>query len=530
MGYTPHVVVIGGGSTGTGVARDLAMRGLDVTLLERGTLASGTSGAMHAVLHSGARYAVDDPEVAAACRRENRILRDIAAPCVSDTGGVFVSLPADPPGYVERAMAACEDAGIETIPLDAAGLRDHEPTLASTVTSGFTVPDAVIDPFRLCVATARSAHRFGADIRTHAAVVDIDVEGGAVSSLLVRSRDPGQETESTSTLTSIEPDYVVNAAGPAAAQVADLAGVSVPMQPAQGAMVAVDRSELKTVVNRCRPRTEGDIAVPFGSTAVLGTTDRTIEDSDAVEPNPDAVDFVLDEVGALVPRLRDARPFRAYWGVRALSPADGGERVTRHWSLHDHEARDDIWGLVTVFGGKLTIHRQIAKAVADHVCDQFGIDRPCRTAEFDLPDPIPTTDPSPPNPLLCEDEGVRRATVQAVLDDGELSPDGDLDAVRSRTRAGMGACQGGSCGHRLAAELSPAAPVSVVDRQLESFAAARWRGRRQVLWGDNLADAAMTYRHAESLRRGEADQRGAADPIEWWQFDQGPDAREDEQA
>ncbi len=531
MGYTPHVVVIGGGSTGTGVARDLAMRGLEVTLLDRGSLASGTSGAMHAVLHSGARYAVDDPEVAAACRRENRILRDIAAPCVSETGGLFASLPSDPPAYVDRAMDACAAADIETTALDAAALRNREPTLSSDVTGGFTVPDAVIDPFRLCVATARSAHRYGADIRTHATVVDIDIEDGAVASILVRSTDPGREAGSTATLTSIEPDYVVNAAGPAAARVADDAGLSVPMRPSQGAMVAVERSDLATVVNRCRPRTEGDIAVPFGSSAVLGTTDREIDGPDAVDPDPAAVDFLLDELGALVPRLRDARPFRAYWGVRALSPADDGDRVTRQWSLLDHEVRDDVWGLVTVFGGKLTIHRQIAEAVADHVCDQFGIDRPCRTAEFALPDPVPqTSDRRTPNPELCECEGVRRATVRDVLDDAELPPGADLDAVRTRTRSGMGACQGGHCGPRLAAELSPAAPSSVVNRQLDSFTESRWQGRRHALWGDNLADAAATYRDDESLRRGETGQRGAADPIEWWEFDHGPGAREDEHA
>ncbi|MFW6265589.1 MAG: FAD-dependent oxidoreductase, partial [Halanaeroarchaeum sp.] len=86
------VVVVGGGATGTGIARDLAMRGADVILLEKDSLAEGTSGRMHGLLHSGSRYAVSDPESARQCIAENRILREIASHCVEETGGLFVQL------------------------------------------------------------------------------------------------------------------------------------------------------------------------------------------------------------------------------------------------------------------------------------------------------------------------------------------------------------------------------------------------------------------------------------------------------
>ena len=73
----PHVIVVGGG-TGGALAHDLALRGLAVTLLERGELTSGTTGRHHGLLHSGSRYAVNDPESAVECIAENRILRRIA--------------------------------------------------------------------------------------------------------------------------------------------------------------------------------------------------------------------------------------------------------------------------------------------------------------------------------------------------------------------------------------------------------------------------------------------------------------------
>src|SRR6056297_4349969 len=99
MAATPSALVIGGGSTGTGIARDLAMRGLDVTLVEQGNLTHGTTGRMHGLLHSGGRYAVSDQASATECIEENRVLRDIASHCVELTGGLFVQRPEDSDDY-----------------------------------------------------------------------------------------------------------------------------------------------------------------------------------------------------------------------------------------------------------------------------------------------------------------------------------------------------------------------------------------------------------------------------------------------
>ncbi|MDA8068257.1 MAG: FAD-dependent oxidoreductase, partial [Actinomycetota bacterium] len=99
---TTDVLVIGGGATGAGAAWDAALRGLDVILVERADLAEGTSGRFHGLLHSGARYAVKDPRAARECIAENRILRHVAADCVEDTGGLFVTTPWDDPAYADR--------------------------------------------------------------------------------------------------------------------------------------------------------------------------------------------------------------------------------------------------------------------------------------------------------------------------------------------------------------------------------------------------------------------------------------------
>src|SRR3990170_7918498 len=107
MRFETEVLVIGGGSTGAGVLRDAAMRGFSATLVERGDLATGTTGRFHGLLHSGGRYAVKDPKSAEECIRENRVLRRIAADCIEDTGGLFVTTPLDDATYADRFAEAC---------------------------------------------------------------------------------------------------------------------------------------------------------------------------------------------------------------------------------------------------------------------------------------------------------------------------------------------------------------------------------------------------------------------------------------
>ena len=85
------VLVIGGGATGTGVLRDLAMRGFQCVLVERRDLAYGTTGRYHGLLHSGGRYVVKDSQAARECIEENQILRHIMPHCIEDTGGYLCS-------------------------------------------------------------------------------------------------------------------------------------------------------------------------------------------------------------------------------------------------------------------------------------------------------------------------------------------------------------------------------------------------------------------------------------------------------
>src|SRR5215469_18825702 len=106
------LLVIGGGATGAGVAWDASLRGLDVVLVERHDLATGTSGRFHGLLHSGGRYAVKDPNAADECARENPIIQDVAADAVENTGGLFVTTPFDDPAYADQFVEGCRNTGV----------------------------------------------------------------------------------------------------------------------------------------------------------------------------------------------------------------------------------------------------------------------------------------------------------------------------------------------------------------------------------------------------------------------------------
>ena len=90
------VIIIGGGATGAGTARDCALRGLSVLLVERFDFTAGATGRNHGLLHSGARYAVTDPESAEECIRENIILKRVAPGVLRGMSRFFMSFRENP--------------------------------------------------------------------------------------------------------------------------------------------------------------------------------------------------------------------------------------------------------------------------------------------------------------------------------------------------------------------------------------------------------------------------------------------------
>ena len=560
MSNKPHVVVIGGGSTGCGIARDLAMREIDVTLVEQGNLTHGTTGRMHGLLHSGGRYAVADQIAAEECIDENRILRDIASHCVEMTGGLFVKRPEDTEEYFQKKLEGCKECNIPAEVLSAEEAREIEPYLAKDIDKAIRVPDGAIDPFRLCVANAASAEEHGARIETHAPVVDILKEDGEVVGVEVEHESgPGKRVHrEPGTREEIRADYVVNATGAWAGRIGEMAGLEkeINVRPGKGVMTIMNTRQVDTVVNRCKPKGDADIVVPHETTCILGTTDVEVDDPEDYPEEQWEVDLMIDTLSELVPILEEARTIRSFWGVRPLyEPPETGTSdstdITRRYFLLDHEERDNVEGMTSIVGGKFTTYRLMAEEISDHVCEKFGIDAECETADVPLPgsedhevlddymdeygirSPIgrrstqrlgsrtdEVLDYDGPNPTVCECEAVTRAEIQDSIE----SAGSDLNATRIRTRASMGNCQGAFCCHRMAAELYGEYDADIAYDAWDELYQERWKGERHALWGTQLSQAALKYSlHATTMNR-DKDAATTDSVVDFAAFDSGATA------
>jgi glycerol-3-phosphate dehydrogenase len=494
-----EVAVIGGGATGAGVLRDLALRGIDAILLEKGELTAGTSGRNHGLLHSGARYAVEDPESARECFAENQILKRIASPCIEPTGGFFLALPRDPPHYAEDLLKACSKLDLPAEEIPVANVLRKEPALSPYIKRAIEVPDASIDPFRLIRSNAEDAEKQGARIFPHHQVVAISTSAGIVQGLQAIDSQTGEEL-------AIACPFIINAAGVWAGNIARMAGASLDILFSKGSLVVLNRRLVNSVMNRCRPPSNGDILVPHGPALILGTTSQTVSEIEDPSPEEEEVDLLLSEGELMVPQVSSARAIRAYAGVRPLmgtrETGEDSRKVSRDFLLVDHGEADQIKGFFSIMGGKLTTYRLMAEKTVDAVVKAMGRRTPCTAAEKLLPfsEQYNFHDLGSrlrqigslksyreTRELLCECELVSREEIAQEI---RNQPRPHLKEIQERTRVGMGPCQGGFCSPRLTALLLEAGkiPPGTSLPMLKHFLEERWKGTRPVLWGPQLRE------------------------------------------
>ncbi len=493
------VIVIGGGSTGTGIARDLALRGLSPLLLEKDDLAAGATGACQGLLHSGGRYVVSDPQSAKECYSENRILRRIAPSCVEETDGLFVSLPEDGLEYQEEFVGACEAIGLPFDVLSPEKAISLEPNLSRAVIGAVRVPDASINPFTLAFENAKAAAALGGRIMPHTRVAGLIVEGGRVKGVRAINSKNGETFEAYS-------EFVINATGAWASEVVRTVGLSIPLVYSKGSILITSRRPTQMVINRCRLPSNGDIVVPNETTGLIGTTSIQVEQLDQLTIEPREVEILLREAAKMVPSTRSARVIRAFAGVRPLfrQPAVKDDRqVSRGFVIIDHEARDGLDGLASIVGGKMATYRLMAEKLVDLVCEKLGMKAECATHREPLPSsqkrgfvslaerlkrtcPEKRKDPQG-DLIVCECELVTRKEIEEALVVGGAS---DLNDIRIQTRMGTGPCQGAFCVCKtlgILAEMGKLGDASANGR-LRDFLERRWRGIHPIVTGDQLKE------------------------------------------
>lgn len=364
----PRAVIIGAGFTGMATAYDLAQRGFKVVVVERGEIASGTSGRTHGLLHSGGRYCVTDQESAVECIEENLILKRICGQCIEPNGGYFVALNDADLEYGQKFAVGAPACGIQIEEFTGEQLRKNEPAVSKKIIQAYSVPDGSFDPLRLAWAFGAGAIQYQAEFLIYHEVTGFTKDGkGKLTGVIALDRSTGQ----SSTLAA---DVIVNATGAWAGLVAGLGGIHVDVRPTPGVMVAVDQRLTETVINRLTPPDDGDIVIPQRRMLVIGTTSFEVEDVDYIPLDPKQTELMIERGSEMIPGIRNAKIRGVYMSSRPLiGEGAAGRSLTRTFKTYDHEDLDGIAGIVSVIGGKATTCRLMAEKVTDLICNKMGI-------------------------------------------------------------------------------------------------------------------------------------------------------------
>ena len=374
----PRVVIIGAGFTGVATAHDLALRGFEVTVIDRGDICNGTSGRTHGLLHCGGRYAVKDQESAIECIDENTILRRIAPRVIEPNGGLFIAIDEGDLQYGEVFIAGCEACHIPLEELTPKKALELEPNINPELLTAFLIPDGTFDPLRLALSFAASAKMNGARFKTYTEAKSLLMDGkGTVVGIKALERASNQTVE-------LRADMVINATGAWAGEIAEMAGAKVPIKPTPGVMVAYGERFVQRAINRLNKPDDGDIVLPQRRMVVVGTTSFEIDNLDYVPVIEEQVRLMLERGSQLVPGIRNAKVRGKYTATRPLIGAGEGRSAARTFKCYDHKETDNVDGLVTITGGKATTLRAMAEKTADVVCEKLGMQAVCVTKDTPL--------------------------------------------------------------------------------------------------------------------------------------------------
>lgn len=378
-----RAAIIGGGITGGALALDLALRGFHVTLIERGELLSGITSLHHGVLHSGARYAVTDPIVARQCMEEIRILRRIAPESVRHEPAFYLAVYDEDVAYSELFIESCMKCKIPVQKIDIPRALNLEPKINPLARMALEVPDISVDPCELPMRYINTATHNGASIKRFCVVTDLLVREKNVCGLIFQDASKKNHR--------INSDVVINAAGPWAKSICDLAGLNIPINTVAGLLYSIPERVTNRVISRLNFPGDADSIVPRGSITIIGSNSwHSDEALPSFIPN-EYVEYIRTRASDLIPVCKNIPPARVWAASRSLygrEPASSGRALSRNFKIIDHK-RDGINGFFTIVGGKATTARRVAEVMGNIVCQRIGLTERCRTRKTPLLPPRP---------------------------------------------------------------------------------------------------------------------------------------------
>lgn len=371
------MLVIGGGINGAGIARDLALRGVGVALLEKGDFASGTSSASTKLIHGGLRYLErrDFGLVFESCR-ERRILQTIAPHLVRPLPFLIPVYREDPrPLPLIRAgltlydlLALFRNTGRHRILSPREALAREPALVAEGLTGAALYWDCRMDDARLCLENVLSAREAGAEVANYVEAVGFLRRGGRLVGVRALDRESGAELE-------VEAEVIVNASGPWLDRVCALdAEAEEKLRPTRGTHILLPRIDRGGEALYLTAGRDDRLffVIPWGGLSLVGTTDVDDRgDPDSIAPAEEDIAYLLSESAR---HLRGVTPGRAdvvaaFAGLRPLiaAPDPGASRISR-----EHRIYESASGLLSVGGGKYTTYRSVAAEVAGRVAERLG--------------------------------------------------------------------------------------------------------------------------------------------------------------
>lgn len=372
------LLVIGAGITGCGVARDAAMRGLRVALVDANDIASGTSSRSSKLVHGGIRYlAQGQVGLVREAATERKTLRRIAPHLAQRTDLIVPlksrrSLVKFKAGLVAYERLGQVEPAEKHVVWSREDIEASEPhIIADNLYGAIVYPEYTTDDARLTLANARSAAAHGAVVATYAPVEQILVENGVAAGAVVGDSAPGGSLGAR-----IRARVIVNAAGPfldAVRRLEDAAMVS-RLQLTKGVHVTLARERLPishTVIMTLRDK-RSVFVVPRGEFVYFGTTDTFYPNAEYwPEITADDVVYLLNAGN----RTFDCGPFEdadivSMWsGVRPLVAQEGKNpsEISRKDEILEGPA-----GVMSIAGGKLTSYRVMAQRIVDACQERLG--------------------------------------------------------------------------------------------------------------------------------------------------------------
>jgi glycerol-3-phosphate dehydrogenase len=381
------LLVIGGGITGAGIARDAALRGLSAALVEKTDFASGTSSKSSKLVHGGLRYLEHAQfRLVFEGTNERALLMRVAPHLVKPLEFLVPAYKRDKPGlfvldvglWIYDALSKFSSPRLHRT-VRAGRVAKLEPGLRrEELDGGILYYDCMTDDARMTLENILDARALGVPILNYTRAMRLLEEG---------DRIVGAEVESGGARVKVRARCVVNATGPWCDEVRKLAGEKSILSTSKGVHLVIDSARLPirhAVVMKEKRRVV--FCIPWGDRTVLGTTD-TFYDGRPEDVCADAADvrYLFDIANRYFPdaKLVPEDVLATWAGLRPLVKPDADVESASDVSREHHILSRP--GLVTIAGGKLTTYRRMAAEVVDRVGEQLGEVRPSTTAERSLP-------------------------------------------------------------------------------------------------------------------------------------------------